>query len=227
MKNKTLIYTVVLSVIILGAGIWIYFAWGNKTADNNAGRETDADIESITEDEKSTSGENEFSDNEDGEKYKEERRENIWVDDNFSIIFPQNWEARPAPMGISAIAVNANEEITNPEAKKINFQSYIAVTYDTLQGRSQEEYIQYTKDSLKELSLTAMFDEGKQILIDGKNAQAIEIGINQKGIDFKTLVILVWAGEEDVWYLSCNTTKDKWVEYEPLFYEAANNFRIK
>ena len=201
MKNKIVVYTVVALVIILGVSVGVYFMRENKSPDNSAEKETMA----------SSNGE----------------QENVLATDDFSINLPQGWEARPAPMGASAMAVNVDENVTDPGAKKINFRSYFAVSYDTLQGRSQENYIQYIKDALKQSSPSASFFQEKQITVDGRDAYAMELEITQQGVNFKVLMIMVWAEGEDIWIISFNTTKDKWQEYANLFSQTVSTFSLK
>ena len=203
MKNKTVVYVVVALVIILGVGVGIYLTKGDKFS------ETPSNIGSENREDNLVGG------------------ENVLVTDDFSINPPQGWEARPAPMGASAMAVNVDENVTDSGAKKINFRSYFAVSYDTLQGRSQEDYIQYIKDALKQSSPSASFSQEKQITVDGRDAYAMEIEITQQGANFKVLMIVVWAEGGDVWVISFNTTKDKWQEYANLFSQTVDSFTLK
>jgi hypothetical protein len=213
MRNKTLIYTIVL-LVILGVAAGIHFTREDTSFDNDQGKEIDVEPNVGQENDPETKKlENEESDSfgvgsEGVDEIKMEEDRKVLANEDFSITLPQGWEGRPAPMGASAMAIDINEEVTDPAAKKINFQSYFAISYDTLQDRSREEYVQYIKDSLTVVSPEVNFAEEKQI-------------------DFKVLMILVWTDGEDVWTLSLNTTENKWEEYKDLFYQTADNFQIK
>ena len=212
MRNKNLIYTVI-TLIVLSVGAGIYFTREDASSDNDQGKEMDVEanleLESDQKDFPVTENDPETKklesedvdslditldvDSEEVDEIKTEGDGKVLVSDDFSIDLPQGWEGRPAPMGASAMAINVNEEINDPAAKKINFQSYFAVSYDTLQERSNEEYIQYTKDSLTLVSPEISFAEEKQMTIGSKDAYAIEVGVTRQGIDFKILLILVWT----------------------------------
>ena len=198
MKNKTLVYIIILLVIVLGIGAKIYFVTENGKLEN----EDTQDIEKGGE-------------------------TNALANDDFSMILPKGWKGSPAPAGAIAMAVNVDENVTDTAAAKINFKSYIAVSFDTLQERSREEYIEYTKDSLRQIFPATNFSQERQIIVDGKNAQAIEIGLIQHGVNFKVLMVLIWDEGEDIWILSLNTTEDKWEEYKILFSRVVESFKIK
>ena len=255
MEKKIFVYIIIALVIILCVGAGIYLINENKFFDNNIGENdisnlglesAQNDFLNIVEDNienvggeqesgKLKSEENSSFDKEDrigdveeneiNNKANEER--NVLANDDFSIILPQGWRGSPAPGGVSAIAINVDEEINDPAAKKINFKSYFAITYDTLGDRSREEYIQYVKDNLNLLFTEINLTEEKQITVGENDAYAIEFGITQQGANFKVLMILVWGKKGDVWVLSLNTVEDKWEDYKSLFYQAADGFQIK
>jgi len=152
---------------------------------------------------------------------------NILAKDDFSISVPQGWQETQAPTGVSAIVVNASEEITDPAAQEVNFRSYLSVSRDSLKGKSKEEYIEDVKSSLGQLSPTVNFTEDKQIMVGEKEAEAMEVEITQQEVNFKVLLVLVWGEGEDVWVMGFNTTEDKWNEYSSLFYQIAATFQIK
>lgn len=155
------------------------------------------------------------------------KEENVLVTDDFSIERPEGWEQMSAPMGVSAIVVNVNEQITDPEAKKINFRSYFSVSYDTLQGKTEPEYFNYIKNSLTQALPEIKFTQEKQITINNDKAQALEADLTQQGVDFKVLMVITKGQGSDVWIISFNTLKSKWDGYKDLFYQTAGTFRLK
>ena len=214
----------IVLLVVLGAGAGIHFTRENTSSDD--GQEKEIDVEPKVEQENNKN----FSvdeNNPEGWEIKTEENEKVLANDDFSISLPEGWEGRPAPMGASAMAINVNEEIIDPAAKKINFQSYFAISYDTLQERSREEYIQYTKEMLTLASPEVIFTEEKQMTVGDKDAHVFEIEVTQQGVDFKVMLVLVWTDGEDVWMLSLNTTENKWEEYKNPFYQAIDNFHIK
>lgn len=204
MGKKTLVYIVAILLTTLFVGVGIYFKKDGQLSNNDLNNGTVTDLNTPV------AGE-----------------ENVLIKDSFSISIPQGWEETQAPMGVSAIAVNTSEEVNDPAAQKINFRSYLSVSYDSLQGKNKEEYIKYVKSSLEQLSTDVNFIEDKQIMVGGKEAQAMEIEIIQQGVNFKVLLVLIWGENEDIWVMGFNTTKDKWGEYNSLFYQTASTFQIK
>lgn len=209
MPNKTLIY-VIIAIVILGAAAGIYFTRENKTPANESMGENGPSP--ITES---------------GVKEESNKEENILVKDDFSIKKPDGWEEASAPVGVSAIIVNTNEQITDPAAKKINFRSYFSVSYDTLQGKTEPEYFNYIKNSLTQSLPEIKFTQEKQITINNDKAQALEADLTQQGVDFKILMVITKGQENDVWIIAFNTLKSKWDGYKDLFYQTAATFRLK
>jgi hypothetical protein len=248
MENKIL-YIIVALAIIFAASVGIYLTTGDRFFSNGLDKGKGAFLNTESENQKSDFfGPNDTGDNMETEKLeneedkvedaeggemkdgkddaKEEER-NVLANEDFSIILPQGWQGSPPPIGASAIAIKLNETINDPAARKINFKSYFAISFDTLGDRSRGEYIQSIKDSLGGLSTEVNFTEEKQISVDGRDAYAVEIGIVQQGANFKVLMILVWGEKGDIWALSLNTVEEKWEDYRSLFYQTANDFQIK
>ena len=150
---------------------------------------------------------------------------NILVKDDFSIEVPEGWKEASAPVGVSAMVVNVDEEVTDPAAKKINFKSYFSVTYDVLQGKTQEEYPQYLKESLVD-SVPGVEFAGEGAL-EGKNAYAIEADISQQGADFRIWLVVYKGAGDGMWIVSFNTPRSSWESYKDLFHQTAASFQVK
>ena len=152
--------------------------------------------------------------------------ENLAKED-FSVYIPEGWRKTAPPQGVSAMVINADEEITDPAAKKINFRTYFAVSYDSLQGKSMEEYIQILKNNLAQTVGNIDFGGENAITVNGREARAIDAGISQQGAEFKVLIVAIRGGGEDIWLLSFNTVKSSWDKYRDLFAEITNSFQVK
>jgi len=150
---------------------------------------------------------------------------NVLAKNDFSIEIPEGWAESAASAGVSAIVVNAGEEVTDPAAEKINFRTYYAVTYDVLGGKTQEEYPQYFKEALEESVPGIEFvAEGA---LEGKDAYAIQADISQQGADFR-IWFVIYKGEGDgIWIVSFNTPKSSWEGYKDLFYRVAASFEVR
>jgi hypothetical protein len=162
--------------------------------------------------------------------YPEEQKENqeaFIVKDDFSILLPEGWIETASPQGVSAMAINAEEEITDPEVEKINFRTYYSVTYDTLQGRTMESYAEYVKDSLGQVLVNVDFIKEEAVELDGRDTYTIEMEIQQQGIDFKVSMFLIKGEGDDLWLVSFNTVQNNWDQYQDLFREIAASFETK
>ncbi len=210
MKNKNTIL-IILGIILI---ILIGFYWisQNRLNIKNSGQQNQNGV--ITEE--TGAGVNNQVNN--------KQSQNKIITDDFSVNLPDGWEQTSPGMGISAMAVKINEEIGDPAAQKINFQSYFAVVYDTLQGKSIKEYLQTVKNQLLQVVPDVVFNKEQDIMINGKPAHTIEAELVQQGINFKVLMVLIEGKEGDVWTISFNTTKSNWEENGEIFYSVANSF---
>ncbi|MFH1608454.1 MAG: hypothetical protein ABH951_00340 [Patescibacteria group bacterium] len=149
------------------------------------------------------------------------------VTDDFEIVLPAGWEKTTPAMGTSAMAVKINEDLNDPTAQKINFRSYFAVSYDTLQDKTMPEYLEILKNGVKQTASGVVLTKDEDLTINNKLAHVIEAKIAQQGADFKVLLIIITGQEKDVWVMSFNTTQGKWEEYKDVFYGIANSFKLK
>ena len=125
------------------------------------------------------------------------------------------------------MAVNADEQLNDPAAQKINFKSYFAISYDVLQGKSLSEYLQSVKSQLQQTISGAVFAQEHNTTINGKPAWAFEASFTQQGVNFKILMVAVKGVNDDVWVISFNTLQSTWVEYQKVFSDIANSFSLK
>ncbi|MFA6340796.1 MAG: hypothetical protein WCX27_00945 [Candidatus Paceibacterota bacterium] len=153
--------------------------------------------------------------------------ENKLVTDYFTIEMPTGWLKAESAAGAIAIAANPTDKTSDTAATKIGFKSYFAVTHDTLEGNTFNEYAKSIKDELKKAIPSTSISNEQSMIIDGRTAYAFEASMTQQGINFKVLMVLVRGNGEDVWAISFNTTKDNWDKYKDSFYTVANSFILK
>ncbi len=146
---------------------------------------------------------------------------------DFSIMMPENWAEMAAPTGVSAMVVNIDEEVTEPEAQRINFKTYYSVVYDTLNERSREEYLQSFAATLKQTVPDIVIGHEKEEKIDNWDVYFVEAEFNQRDIDFKILLVIFMEEGESVWILSFNSLKNAWNDYKDLFYQVARSFKAR
>ncbi len=125
------------------------------------------------------------------------------------------------------MAVKVNEQLNDPAAQKINFKSYFAVSYDTTQGKSLSEYVQTVKSQLQQTISGIVFAQEHDTTINGKAARAFEADFNQRGVNFKILMVAIKGMGDDVWVISFNTLQSTWAEYRDTFSDIVSSFSLK
>ncbi len=208
MKNKTVFFVLIVLGIILAVLIGVYFFRQSKPAVNST--------ESTAQENPSNTPANETG-----------QPQNKIITDDFSIDLPAGWKQTAPAMGASAMAVSANENINDPAAQKINFKSYFAVSYDTFQGKTMNEYVQIVKDALKQTIPSVVFTKDQDMTINGKSSHGLEAELTQQGVNFKMLMVIISGKGDDLWGISFNTTKSGWDGYKDVFYNTANSFVVK
>ena len=209
MKNKITFIILIIVAVTVVVGISFYFIKKNKAPTNfveNTTLPSQSEVNNQTNSEQS---------------------QNKLVTDDFEINLPGGWRETAPAMGASAMAVNADEQLTDPAAQKINFRSYFAVSYDTLQGKSLSEYMQGVKNYLQQITSGIVFAQEHDMIINDQPARAFEASFIQQGVNFKILMVAVKGAGDDVWVISFNTLQDTWTEYQKIFSDIAGSFRLK
>ena len=154
---------------------------------------------------------------------------NMLVKDGFSMTLPKGWmESQGTAEGITALAFDPNEQITDEAAKKISFASYLSIGQDSSQqDKSMSDYVAYTKEELKKALGVMEFTNEQALTINSKEAYALEMGLNQENINFKILMVLIQGDYNDVWVVSFNTLDSMWNGYKDAFYDSAESFIVK
>jgi len=205
MKNKIIILVIFAVILIILAGFYFF--------------KQDKSKSDLPTNIKDSAEKNNQTDNEQLQKKL--------VTDDFEITLPVGWEQTTPAIGTSAMAVNENEKLDDPAAQKINFKSYFAISYDTLQKKSLSEYLQNIKNTLLQTISNVVFTNEQDIIIDNKPARAVEAELTQQGVDFKILMVVIAGQQEDVWVISFNTTKSSWDGYKEIFSNITKSFSLK
>jgi hypothetical protein len=153
--------------------------------------------------------------------------ENVFANDDFSLTYPAGWRSVPAMSGVSAMIVKGNENITNPEAKKMNFQSYLAVSYDSSEGKTKEQVIDYVKKEITSALPDVVFSNEKNLTVNSRDAYATEATFTKSGVNFHVLMVVVWGNGSDLWILSFNTLEELWQNYISDFEKITQSFVVK
>ena len=88
-------------------------------------------------------------------------------------------------------------------------------------------YKEYAKESLQAVLGSVRYSNEKKFSINNKEAYAIEMDLNQEGVDFKVLMFFVRGNNNDVWTLSFNTVASAWDSYKDSFYQSVESFIVK
>ncbi len=208
MKNKVLISIIILVILGIGIGIGYYVARSNLLNKPSTSEYQDR------------SGLSPEANQIPLQEYTLEK-------EDFSINVPAGWKEVPPSSGISAMVVNIGEQPTEEAAKRINFKSYFAVSYDTLAGKTREKYLEDYKQKLRGVLPEIVFVDENPGSIDGKDAYFIEANLTQQGVDYKVFLVLVRGKGDDVWTISFNTLESDWLKYKDLFYQTAESFKTR
>ena len=208
MKNKIIIIVIIVVVVVGAALVGVYFIRHNvpTPSGNQGGTESDAGTRNPA-----NTG----------------QPQSKIITDDFSIDLPVGWKQTSPAMGASVMAVNANENINDPASQKINFKSYFAVSYDTLKGKSINEYSQTIKDELSRTFPDVVFAKEQDVAINGNSAHVMEVELTQQGVNFKILMVAVVGHRDDAWVMSFNTTKSGWDGYKETFSDVVKSFSLK
>jgi len=209
MKNKITIFILIIVVAVVAALIGFYFVQKNRSPIDFVNNVVLPDQSGVNN------------------QVSAEQLQNKLVTDDFEITLPAGWRKTEPVMGASAMAINANEQLSDPAAQKINFKSYMAVSYDTLQGKSLSEYSQSVKNQLSQAISNVVFANEQDVMINGRSARAIEAELTQQGVNYKILMVVVTGKGDDVWVMSFNTLQSSWMGYQEVFSGIANSFNLK
>lgn len=209
MNKSTVI--IIIFVLIIGAGIGIYFfIRGNKTLNENdtaPATNTNAVINSNTAS-VNTSG------------------TSLYVGDEFTLEQPAGWIA--GHLTGTLVSLHAASESYPPEsaAGKINFQSYIAVSFDVAEGKTLTDVYQKSIDSITSaISGVNIFDIDEET-VNELPAKFAAMEFTSQEVKYTVLLAVYLAGEK-YYITSFNTTTERWPEYRDLAYAVARSFKLK
>jgi hypothetical protein len=151
---------------------------------------------------------------------------NLYVGEDFTIARPENWIQTHLQ---STLVSFQNTSESYPEGSapaKVNFKSYVAVSFDNTQANTIEEISSLVKQQIQAVIPGASFGSKIKETISGQPAVITEIDLRQQDIDFKVLMGIIMK-EDKYFTISANTTTQKWPEYGPIFYDMIRSFRFK
>jgi len=204
-SNKTLLIVIVI-VVVIGAAAAIYFFTQSKETTNTA-------TESSTTETNTTTSTNTVS-------------ETRYQGDDFSILNPADWTQ--SQISGTLVSFHNTSEV-HPEgsaAKKINFQSYLAVSFDMTNERSLVETNDLTINQIKAAIPSAEVTASSDETVDGQPAKFSVFTMSQQEVDYTVFLAVILNGDK-YFIISGNTTTDKWTEYKDMFYQTARSFTME
>jgi hypothetical protein len=202
MKKPLII--VVIAVVIIGAGVAVYFITQSKDTNTptNSADQTNASAATDTV------------------------SANKYVGDDFSILQPAGW-TQDQIQGTLVSFHNTSEVFPEGSAaKKINFKSYLAVSFEMANEKSLTEINDFVGSQIEASIPSAEPVSSKDETVDGQPAKFNIFTMNQQEVDYTVFLAVILKGDK-FYTVSGNTTTDKWTEYEDLFYQIARSFVFK
>ncbi len=187
---------IIVAVIIIGSGVGIYFYMQNDEEASTDNTNTNAVAET---------------------KYE---------GDSYSFTQPDGWTQGHIQ---NTLVSFHNTEETFPEgsaAANINFKSYMALSFDSINERSLSEIYDLTvaglQQTLPSITVVDVVDE----TINGLPAKLLTIQFVQQEVDY-TVLIGMYMASQRYYAMSFNTTTEKWSEYKDYFFKLARSFEAE
>jgi len=149
-----------------------------------------------------------------------------FIGDDFTLIPPAGWIRTQIP---STLVSYQNSRETQPKgsaAEKINFKSYLAVSFDSTNGQSLVQIAELVKNQTKGVAPAISFASAIDGTIGGQPAKFMEADLLMQDVNFKVAIAVAMKGDK-YFIISFNTTAEKWPEYRDIFYNALNSFKFK
>ncbi|MFH0853674.1 MAG: PsbP-related protein [bacterium] len=197
---------IIIIIVIIVAGVGIYFATqGTKT-------------ENINQAEPAT--------NSAGNTNNASAQENTYIGEDFTILQPADWTQGQIPGTLVSFHNTGEVQPEGSAAKKINFQSYLAISFDLANERSLAEINDLTINQIKATIPSAEVITTNDETIDGQPAKVDILTLSQQEVDY-TVFMAVISKDDKYYAITGNTTTDKWAEYKDMFYATARSFTME
>jgi len=149
-----------------------------------------------------------------------------YVGDDFTFIPPTGWIQVRLPGTLVSYQNPAEIHPKGSPADKINFKSYIAVSFDNANGQALDAVVNLVKRQTQSVVPAIVFTSINDGMVGGQPAKFLEADLLMQDVDFKVMVAVVLKGDK-YFTISYNTTAEKWPEYRDMFYNVAASFKFK
>jgi len=149
----------------------------------------------------------------------------VFVGDDFVLKMPTGWNSAATMPGTVATVFNtAENNSTNPTAAKINFKSYITVTF-VINNKTLDQTIADLQAEIAKQITKPSFSKSQDIIIDGQPGKTFEASFNKDGVDFVVLLGLTKSPNK-TFIISGYTLSERWAQNKDIFYQAIKNFQF-
>ncbi|MBU0612451.1 photosystem II reaction center PsbP family protein [Patescibacteria group bacterium] len=193
---------IIIAIVIVGVIVVIYFVTQGTESENTnqVNIESDTNIAAM--------------------------QENTYTGEYFDLLKPSDW-VQSQVTGTLVSFHNAND--VHPEgsaAKNIDFNSYIAITYDIANENSLAVINDSLVDGMKTSVPSAKVIASSDDTVDGLPVKFNVITMTQQEVDI-TVFLAVYLRDDNFYTLTGNTTTAKWLENKDLFYKTARSLDFK
>ncbi len=149
----------------------------------------------------------------------------VFIGDDFVLKLPLGWEATtPVPGTVATVFNKSEDNSKNPAAAKINFKSYIAVTF-VINKKTLDQTITDLQAEIAKQITKPSFSKPQDLTIDNMPGKTFEASFNKDGMDFVVILGLV-KNNDKTFIVSGYTLSERWEQNKPTFLEAIKNFKI-
>ncbi|MFA6271918.1 MAG: hypothetical protein WC693_02300 [Patescibacteria group bacterium] len=156
--------------------------------------------------------------------------DHIYVHNDFTIVPPAGWLESQIPGTLVSFFNTTEQHPEDSTAAKINFKSYLAVSFDTAAIGSTLDSInakvmQEVENVVSSSEVVSVSDE---MLINNLPARFSVLNMTMQEVDYRVLIVVLLDQDHQRYYtVTGNTTAEKWGEYEDAFLKSARSLTIK
>lgn len=205
--KKSPVVWIVAGVVVIAAILVVYFIMtSNKKTNTNVGITNNSNINQSAANTNASAS-------------------STYIGDGFTVDQLSGWVVGHMPGTLVSFHNNSETQPEGSAAAKINFKSYIAVSFDNTQDKTLEQINQTAIDNIKSAIPSINVFTTSDETVNGLAAKFTAMELNQQDVDYTVLMAIYLAGDK-YYSLSFNTTTEKWKNYKDSFYNVARSFKV-
>ncbi|HCM67653.1 MAG TPA: hypothetical protein DIS62_01450 [Candidatus Kerfeldbacteria bacterium] len=210
MKKPTIVLIIIVAVLIIGGGAY----WLGTRSNTNT---------NVTNQPSSNTG---LTVNTAIQNTNATQTDSTYINDDFTVTQPSGWIQVTIPGTLVSFRNVREQHPEGSAAAKISFQSYIAISFDNIQGKTLNDINQTTLDSITSAIGSVNIFAASDETVNDQPAKFSTMEFTQQDVEYTVLLAVYDAGEK-YYTMSFNTTTEKWLTYKDKFYEIARSFKLK